>query len=379
MAALPGPQPTPTPAATPLTYNDYLAKYLAQMGVAGGGPSASPTATPFASGAPAPGGGIVGGPLPKLAGVGLGAKIGLSLANSGGVGATLSPGFAPVALPTAQTVLPGLAPMLPGGASAAAAAPVAASTAASAATAGAAPAGVLTGASPALYFGGPLAFLAAGSALAPSIAKAGEKFGRLTGMVDNHINRPYNAKEAAASPIVQRQMPGLSSLSEADQTAILDKLHSVNAVSLPGNIDPTTGAVLRGIGRERIIPRYLRGTWDPKEHGNRWFDNRTLGEMIAAAPGSARQDQLTVLKDANQMLSDLSYQSKLKSALETLGVKTTAPAVSNVAAFVQNAAPVAKAPTGALPGVINFIQERSKTRSPGVSKDGKPVSSYWRK
>lgn len=371
------PTPTPTPAPAPLTYNDYLRKYLEQFGVQGGGP----TPTPTPSGAPAAAGGI---PLQGPLGIGLGAKIGMSLANSGAVGTAVSPGFAPVALGTPTTALPALTAMLPGGA----AAPVAAGTAGTAATGAATaagPTGVLTGASPLAYYGTPAAFLLAGSALAPSIAKGGEKIGKFFGITDDKPKRPYDYAVVKDSRRLNQQFPELAAMEDAKRQEILGKLAYSMALRMPGNAleDPlkleksaeSSSFVLPHLSdrdKEHYKQKY-GWTWANKIASKADVLSDVVDRIKAGAAYDQTSDRLGNFLDAYD-------------AIKGIAPHNYAPTSSPIAEYLAKVVGTPRAPTGPAPtsNIISFMESqglpaRPLTSSPGISKSGTATASYWRK
>lgn len=365
------PPVTDTPAPKQMTYDDYLAKYMAQMGV---GPTATPTATPKANygAAPSAPSGGVGGIAP-LAGVALGAKLGTSMFGGAPVGVTMSPGTIPAVLGgTPALELGGLTPMLPGG-GAATAAPVAASTAgtaaagtaASTAASGAVPTGLLTGANPALYFGAPLAGMAAFSALAPKVApKIGDAVSDLMGW--GRPDRTYIQKEVVDSNLLNNQLPGWSKLSAEQRGKIADAINAAGLLSLPGGQGRYTAGPLQWDPNLRIrgiIPgqyhEFLEGKF-----GKAFERNTPLETLLAAIPSTAvkRMDQEKL--------------GLLRGAIETAKAQSALPALPADPALASKITDWLKGPASVVPTQkpVVVLPARSKTLSPGISKDGKRIT-----
>jgi hypothetical protein len=120
----------------------------------------------------------------------------------------------------------------------------------------AAPSGLLTGASPALYFGAPLAFLGASAALAPSVVKAGRKIALALGIGDKRPEREYNPEIQAMSKNLNLQLPGLAGLDQNKRKEILDQFYAAGAIRMPGRIGEDEKKLeLSTEGSSMIIPR----------------------------------------------------------------------------------------------------------------------------
>lgn len=316
---MPTPVPTPTPASAPMTYEDYLAKYMAQMGVV------PATGTPRPTGAPQPQQGGGGGGVVPLAGAGLGAKIGMSLAGGSalpaGTAAGLVPGVAEagaisgllgsggaVAAPTVAAV-PGIGAGAAGAANAAALSSIAGG--------GAAPAGLLTGASPFMTAAVPLAFLGGMSALGPSIIKVGKKIGGFLGMGGNP-DRPYNQSEVTASPLLNRQLPGFSKLDAAQKGALADRIQSSGLLTMPGSI-PDAAAAPAGaldyapkIAYNRLVRNPMEREKLEQQYGRYWHNTMSLEDVMKHVP------QSTIKPEVRQAVSDIQKLATGEQILQAL-------------------------------------------------------------
>lgn len=242
------------------SYEDRVKFYMGQMG--------APTNLPIPPKPPESGG---GGALTGLLGAGLlgfgGYKLYQNLIAKKAAEtavASAAPGAAAGAIPATPSILSASA--LPQSPTLLGASAIPGTTGAAAATA---PTGLLTGASPALYFGAPLAGLAAFSALAPSIAKGGQKIGNFLGISDDKPERVYKPQEAIQSKRIGGQLSGFDQLNDAQKQVITDQAQAMGMLRLPGYADKE-GNTVKGIGQEFIKPRWMNADYIQKyinQHG----------------------------------------------------------------------------------------------------------------
>jgi hypothetical protein len=212
-----------------------------------------------------------------------GAKAGAGTALS-----TVGTGATAGTVPAATLAVPELTAVAPGAAGAAGssiAAPtiLSASHIPGAAAAGAAaPTGILTGASPALYFGAPAAFLGGMSIAAPSIVKGGRKLALALGIGDKRPEREYNPEIQAMSKNLNLQLPGISGMDPDTRKAILDKFFQSGALRLPGRKGMDEQALeLSTEGSSMLIPNLtLDDRIAAHEKYGRWNRALPMGEIL---------------------------------------------------------------------------------------------------
>lgn len=339
------PIPTPTPTAAPTPWEVYQAAMNRYNQAAPTPiPTINPNWTPPKLSGP-PGAGAPSGPgAGALLGSGLGAYGAYNLLGGGGA-ATLTGAQALTGGGlNAASMVPGLSG-LSGGAAAGTGTSIGlgglgsagnvASTGLSglgSAGSAAAPAGVLTGASPLLYWGAPLAGLAAFSAMAPKISdigrKAGKKVGEALGLAGKHtIKIPYNPKLAAKSFTINRQLPGLSGLNEGLQTSVLDKFRAAGALKDQSSsiADPVLSqSQLDNSSKIGIGAAYLTDLEKRKlasKYG-KWWNPRTikpgdLAEILSPVGRNSKGiERLNAFNDALKTYDDAVFNQRVAQAVQ---------------------------------------------------------------
>lgn len=333
------PIPIPgTPKSPWEIYQENMNKYKTNSQVQSQGvPQEVYDAMASRGGAPSAGGG---------GGAGLGAAVGAGLAGKyllgGGastVGATAPAAIATPALSAPSMMLPELSAVLPAGASSAApiaastAAPIAASTAGTAgagALSAAAPTGLLTGASPLLYFGAPLAGLAAFSALAPKLIGPGEKVGgkiaKTLGIEGKHsINIPYEAKNAIRSQTIGRQLDRFGQLDDATKMNVVDKFRAAGALpdQMASIADPIASqATPDNASRIMVRAAYLSGLEKNRlreKYGKNWNPNVIKAGDLASILSPIGKNQIGMerynsFQDAVKSYDDAVFNARVKEA-----------------------------------------------------------------
>lgn len=218
---------------------------------------------------------LTGSGTAATAGLGAGAT-GAAGSAGASLGGTAIGGTTAGGMPAATLAAPQLTPVLPGAAGATGGAAAIGSAGA------AAPTGLLTGASPALYFGAPLAFLGASAALAPSAVKAGRKIALALGIGDKRPEREYNPAIQAQSKNINLQLPGLSQMDPTQSKAILDKFYEAGAIRMPGRLGEDEAALEASTeGSSMIMPRMLmQDRQKLQEKHGKWNRALPIGEMI---------------------------------------------------------------------------------------------------
>ena len=252
----------PRGGTRPLTYQEFLA--AKGQNPFGAQPQGGVDISKIAGALDSKGGGGIG--LGTLAGggaagygatqlLGGGGAAALGQGTAGSILGTSAAGAGAALAPTAATTGAALGGMGGGGIGAAGIGGATAGAGIGAAG-GAAPAGLLTGASPLMTAAVPLAFLAGTAALAPKIAKGGEKLGRLMGIGDNRPERVYKASEAIQSKRLGGQLPGFDKLSDAEKQQVTDRANALGMLRLPGSAD-AQGNTVDGQGMEFIKPKWM--------------------------------------------------------------------------------------------------------------------------